>query len=382
MATKKKKSQATEDIDNFSFDTLCDLFEGDAVVGAAGADIKSYLHTGSRNLDWYSTERRFRGGYPSGRMGELFGQEGAGKTTLITHALIAAQKGDGVLMDWSMEGNKLIGKPSERKMLPGLAVLIDSECKYPIERAQNQGLDASKLVRIVPEDGKPMTFEQCIESMENVLNKIARIPYFQSGDAPVAVALDSLAQAPVSAELEGNGLQDGIAAKARKVRMAMRRMAQKLSRMNVFMLFTNHVYANIGSKGKVSSGGGGLKFAASYRWQVGPKYNGEITGAGGLQIGVTAEIKTMKSSFCIPPPPIDVPIMYYDGISQEKEVIDFLLGSPNPVITQSSAWVAVMMPNGDIRKMYMHDVIKEVKVNESLREHLFAIYDGLMVAPT
>lgn len=302
-------------------------------------------------------------------------------TTMVTHALISAQKGNGVILDWTRENGKLIGRPSAtRKMKPGLAILIDSECKYPIERAQNMGLDVDQLVRIVKDDGEPMSFEDCIEAIENTLDRISKITYFDTPEAPVCVVLDSLAQSPIEAEMEGNGLQDGIAAKARKIRMAMRRMTQKLSRMHVYMLFTNHQYARIGAPGSEASGGRGLKLAASLRLAIKKGYpDGQLNASGGEQIGVNSTVTTVKSSVCVPPTPVTVPIVWRTGISPAFEMIKALTDNPefnSPMLKKGGGGrVELIKPDGELVKPYVYQLVQELEANPELMSYVESLFD-------
>lgn len=381
MAAKKKKPDEPAQITDFTWDMLSSVFGDDCVVGEASPDIKAYIRTGSRVLDWALADNEFRAGYPSGRMVEFFGDEGTGKTSLITHALISAQRGDGVLLDWSKKDGKLVGQPSERKMKPGLAILIDTECKFPIERAQRMGLDVDKLVRIVKEDGEPMSFEDCIVAIENTLDRIKKISYFDTPDAPVVVVLDSLAQSPIEAEMEGNGLQDGIAAKARKIRMAMRRMTQKLSMMHVYMLFTNHQYSRIGAPGSEASGGRGLKLAASLRINVKKGYpDGKLMATGAEQIGVNSTLTTVKSSVCVPPTPITVPIVWRTGISQAFEMVAALTDNSQfkcPMLKQGAAGrVELIKPNGEMVKPYLYQLVQEMESTPELMAYVAEMFDA------
>ena len=342
-------------MEEFSFDQLGALLDQDYLVvgeGSTTSDIRAYLHTGSLRMDYELSERRWRGGYPSGRSIELFGPEAVGKSTMVTHAMISAQKGNGILVDWNRSVDPtgramMLPTPSTtRKMKPGLAILIDSECKFPIDRAQRMGLDLKQLVRIVGKDdkqGKPtaLTFEQCIEHMEEVLNKIAQIPYFQTAEVPIVVALDSLSQSPIEAELEGSGLQDGIAAKARKIRMAMRRLTSKISNMNIFMIFVSHIYARIGAPGNEVAGGRGLKLAASLRLGLNKAYpNGDLK-FGTDQVGIITKIDCAKSSYCVPPDAFRVPIRYLTGIDLDYEIQEFLL---DDTVTKKAAEKGIVIP--------------------------------------
>lgn len=372
--------------DPFNFAQLVDMFDDGAVVGQdnTNSDIKAYLSTGSLVMDWELTERRYRGGYPSGRMVEISGPEAAGKSTMVTHALINAQRGNGILIDWktgSVDGRDMfLPQQSTRKMKPGLAILIDSEHKFSIDRAQRMGLNLDQLVRITGEENV-LTFEQCIEEIEKVLNKLATIPYFQTAEVPICVALDSLAQAPIEAELEGNGLQDGIASKARKIRMAMRRMTSKISAMNIFMLFTNHIHDRIGAPGSVSGGGRGLKFAASLRLGIKKAFKDGDLKSGPEQVGTVAEVKCEKSSFCVPPDAIRVPIRYLAGIDQDRELLEFFLNG-EPCVTaveQPSTRVEITMPDGTKKSGWAGQFSEMLNDIPGSREYLMSIFERTML---
>lgn len=353
------------------------------IVGSSNttSDIRAYLSTGSILLDWELAERRHRGGYPSGRMIELFGPEAVGKSTLVAHALISAQRGHGALIEWSEEefqGRKLfLPRVSSKKMKPGVAILIDSECKFPLDRAQRMGLDLSQLIRIVGKEDETLTFEACIEKLEATLDKLHNIPYFHSAEVPVCVALDSLAQAPIEAELEGNGLQDGIASKARKIRMAMRRLTSKISSMNIFMIFTNHIYARIGAPGSEVSGGRGLKLAASLRLGLNRPFKDHELKFGTDQVGIYTEIKCVKSSYCVPPDNIKIPIRYTNGINLHDELFSFFdEGAPCvPLISEEGHRRSVDLPDGTKKSFWPRDfasVLAETPALETAMLDVFA----------
>lgn len=305
-------------------------------------------------------------------------------STLVSHALVSAQRGDGVLIDWveqDIDGRKMfLPKVSDRKMKPGIAILIDSECKFPLDRAQRMGLDVSKLIRIVGEEDTTLTFEACIEKLEATLDKIHKIPYFQTAEVPVCVALDSLAQAPIEAELEGEGLQDGIAAKARKIRMAMRRLTSKISSMNIFMLFTNHIYARIGAPGSEVSGGRGLKLAASLRLGLNRPFKDHELKFSTDQVGIYTEIKCVKSSYCVPPDNIRIPIRYLNGINQHDELFTFFdEGEPCvPMLSEEGHRRGVEFPAGSKKVFYPRDFADTLASTAGLQSALVDVFERTM----
>lgn len=372
---------------SFDFSELSKSFDDSVVIGASNttSDVKAFLSTGSLRLDWLLGNKAIKAGYPSGRMIEIFGQEAVGKSSMVTHAIVSAQRGRGTIVEWVKKEiggiTQYMPQASERKMMPGLGILIDTENKFPLDRAQQMGMNVDQLIRITSkkEKGKEtsLTFEKCIIQLEDVLDKLNNIPYFQSPDVPVVLALDSLAAAPIQAELEGSGLQDGIAAKARKVRMAMRRLTAKLSSMNIYCIFTNQIYDRIGSPGSDTSGGRGLKFHASLRLQMKRAYpNGDIV-AGGNVVGIKSTVNTVKSSYCIPPDKINIPIKFVNGIDQDLEVIDFFTENApcDKAIAITPGWVKVTLPDGTEKSCRPGDFTAFLDAHEGSREHIMNIFE-------
>lgn len=380
MAAKKKAKQAP--IENATFENLGDLIGDLTNTGTNAADVKGYIHTGSRGLDWALTNGSFRGGYPQGRMIELYGGAAAGKTSAATHALISCQRGSGVAVDWVETDGVVRPVPSDRELQPGLAILIDSEAKFDIQRATQMGLDAAKLHRIQGNADKPLTVESMIETLTSILDRVAKMEDFTSGRRPVVIVVDSISAAATEDEFEGNALAGGIASKPRMVRAALRKMTGRFADLNVTAFFVSHVGANIGSVGTTPTGSGkAIGYFASLRFNLKKGYKGsqnlDIHEAG-KQVGITTQFNCTKSSVSVPfVEPINVPNVWLSGFSEQWEVLRFLKDNKNDVLSQSGAWIKVQMPDGTEVSKYEKDLIAAMREDKELSDHLLAEFDKL-----
>jgi RecA/RadA recombinase len=365
-----------------SFDQLDSLLCGLTETGTTSADVTGYLHTGSRALDWALTNGRFLGGYPQGRLVEFYGAAAAGKTSAAVHALIAAQKGDGVLVDWVIADSGIVSpQPSDRKMLPGLSILIDSEAKFDIGRATMMGLDIRKLHRIEGNVGSPLTVESMIESLSQILDKVESIPDFQTGQRPVVIVVDSISAAATDDEMAGNALAGGIASKPRTVRAALRKLTGRFSSLNVTCIMISHVSANIGSVGSTPSGSGkALAFFAALRFNFKKGYKGSQAldlMISGHQVGITTAMQMTKSSTSVPiVTPFNVPNVWATGFHQGWEVIKFLRDTPNNVLTNNVAWSKIKVCGKESSHMEK-DLLQLMSTDESVITALFAEFDRL-----
>lgn len=350
MAKKEPEAPPPE---TYDFGFLAAELEGlDISVGPSQAtnDLRGYISTGCAVLD-AAIGQGVAGGYPMGRFTELYGVEGTGKTTMATSALISCQRGAGTLLTWVEEevsaGVKIwMPRPSGAKLLPGLGILIDSEFKWPVDRAQAQGLNVSGIVRIMPKEGKDtITVEDALAELDRVIDRIGKNAYFRRPDVPVLVVWDSLASAPIEAEMEGDGLRDGIASKARKVRSAMRKMTGRLATHNVTCLIINQVYDKIGSPYPMveSSGGRGLKFHSTLRLEI--RKSGDLM-EGQEKQGITTRVKCRKSSICPPTFDVEIPIRFSVGIDDDLAILDFFLSKDgHTIITKKGgSWYQVVHP--------------------------------------
>jgi recombination protein RecA len=365
MATKRRKRAppATAEFDFSDLSSYLDETEVSIGYEESLNDLRGFLSTGCFVLDAEIGQGCFLGGYPIGRFTEIYGVPGVGKTSMATAAMVSAQKGRGCLLKWMENRDELghiqfIPEMAADELKPGLAILADSEFKWPLDRAQKMGLNVEQLVRVRPKIAKKtakkdakiaetLTVEEVLSSLESTLRRVKSIDYFRRPDVPVLFVWDSLAASPISAEMEGDGLQEGIASKARKVRAAMRRMTGLLAALNVTVVIVNQTYAKIGPRpGKEASGGDGLKFHSSHRIEI---WRAGTIASSMKPVGITARMKATKSVICPPTHDTAVPLMFDRGVDDDRALLDFFLTGrgKDTLITAHGAWFKVVPEEGE-----------------------------------
>lgn len=237
------------------------------------------------------------GGYPKGRIIEIYGPESSGKTTLALHAIAECQK----------QG--------------GRCAFIDAENAIDPVYAKNLGVDIDELILSQPDSG-----EQALEITE-VLIKSGAIDL---------VVIDSVAALVPQAELDGEMSDSSIGLQARLMSKAMRKLAGVMNRSNTTAIFINQLREKVGimfGNPETTPGGRALKFYASVRLDV---RKGEALKNGSDQIGNTTKIKVVKNKVAPPFKTAVVSIIYGEGISHIDEVIN--LAVENDIIDKSGAW--------------------------------------------
>lgn len=237
------------------------------------------------------------GGFPRGRIVEIFGPESSGKTTLALHAIAEAQK----------QG--------------GIAALIDAEHAFDRFYAENLGVDTNNMLISQPDNG-----EQALEIAEQLIN---------SGAIDIIV-IDSVAALTPKAEIEGEMGDKNMGLQARLMSQAMRKLTRCVSRTRTTCIFINQLRDKIGiifGSPETTTGGNALKFFASVRLDIRPtvtlKKNNEV-------VGRTVRVKVIKNKVAPPFRSAIFDIMFGEGISQEGEVVD--LGVELGIVKKSGAW--------------------------------------------
>lgn len=381
-AKEKTKRKAKEEpqavVETYDFSQLAgDLQDLATTVGDAPAsdDLAGFISTGCFVYDALIGRGFYPGGYPIGRFTEMYGPPGSGKTTLATHALISAQRGRGVLLDRYEENGvpKIRAKVAELK--PGIAILVDTEYKWPLDRARAMGLNTQQLIRVEKKDEKTgklivMSMEDVVLELDRILKRLWTNPYFSRTDVPVVVAIDSLAATPIAAELAGEGLSDGIAMKARTVRAMMRKHVGMVAQMGVTVIVINQTYKRIGMPGSEASGGDGLKFAASVRMKLSKQYpNGDLK-VGDSVLGVYSNVEVEKSSIFPPTVEVKVPIRFATGIDDDLALLNYLLENenlPGNPIFKAGAWVKCRVIDAEPLSFYYNDFPKLVAEQPAIR---------------
>ena len=239
------------------------------------------------------------GGYPKGRIIEIYGPESSGKTTLTLHAIAQAQK----------QGGK--------------AAFIDAEHAIDPVYAKNLGVDIDELILSQPDSG-----EQALEIAEMLV---------RSGVIDLIV-IDSVAALVPQVELDGEMGDAAVGLQARLMSKALRKLSGVMNKTNCTVIFINQLREKIGvmyGNPETTTGGRALKFYASVRVEIRRseqiKQNGEI-------IGNKANIKVVKNKVAPPFKTTQVDIIYGKGISRDGEILD--LAVEGDIVEKSGAWYA------------------------------------------
>lgn len=308
--------------------------KGQAIVSLTEKDMSvKRCSSGSLALDI-----ALGGGFPYGRIIEIFGPESSGKTTIVLEAMAQAQ----------------------RENPDKMVAYIDSEFAFDPVYAENLGLDLSpeKFVFAQPEHG-----EEVFDVVEEFL---------KTGEF-CFIAVDSVAAMVPRAELEGEIGESKMGLHARLMSQGMRKLVGLISKSNTILFFTNQLRDNIGviyGSPEVTTGGNALKFYASQRLdirRVQTLKEGETAFANAVRI-------TIKKNKVAPPfTKCETTIEFGQGISLESEIVS--LGIENGLIKKSGSWITC----GDIKVQgvnSMVDVLKEdVALKEKLVKEIRSIYN-------
>ena len=239
------------------------------------------------------------GGYPKGRIIEIYGPESSGKTTLALHAIAEVQK----------EG--------------GRAAFIDAEHALDPVYAKSLGVDINELLLAQPDTG-----EQALEICEALVRS----------EAVKIVVIDSVAALVPKAEIDGEMGDSHVGLQARLMSQALRKLAGTINKTQTTAIFINQLREKVGvmfGNPETTTGGRALKFYASVRLDV---RRSEALKIGENIVGNRTTIKIVKNKVAPPFKTAVVDIMYGEGISREGELID--LGSECGVLEKSGAWYA------------------------------------------
>ncbi|UBH14077.1 recombinase RecA [Macrococcus armenti] len=237
------------------------------------------------------------GGYPKGRIIEIYGPESSGKTTVALHAIAEVQRQGGV------------------------AAFIDAEHALDPVYAKNLGVDIENLYLSQPDHG-----EQGLEIAE---------AFVRSGAIDIIV-VDSVAALTPKAEIEGEMGDSHMGLQARLMSQALRKLSGSVSKSNTIAIFINQVREKIGvmfGNPETTPGGRALKFYSSVRLEV---RRAEQLKQGQDIVGNRTKIKVVKNKVAPPFKVAEVDIMYGKGISREGEIVD--LGAEYEVLQKAGAW--------------------------------------------
>lgn len=287
----------------------------------AVADVPS-ISSGSISLDMALGV----GGYPRGRVVEVYGPEASGKTTLAIHAIAEAQKKGGI------------------------AAILDAEHAFDRFYAEKLGVDVENLLISQPDHG-----EQALEVADHLI---------RSGAVDIVV-IDSVAALTPKSELEGDMGDSKMGLQARLMSQALRKLAANISKTNTCCMFINQLREKIGvmfGNPETTTGGNALKFYSSVRVDI--RRIGQIKEGEEVR-GSRTRVKVVKNKLAPPFRKAEFDIMYGEGISKAGEIID--LGVEHKVIRKSGSWYSY----GETKLGQGREAVKQLlRDNPELAEEL------------
>ena len=292
-------------------------------MGDAVQEDIEFISSGSIGLDYALGI----GGYPRGRVVEIYGPESSGKTTLTLHAIAECQKAGGI------------------------AAFIDAEHAFDRFYAQNLGVNIDELIISQPDHG-----EQALEIADNLI---------RSGAVDIIV-IDSVAALTPKSEIEGEMGDSKMGLHARLMSQALRKLTSTISKTNCTVFFINQLREKIGvmfGNPETTTGGNALKFYASVRLDI--RRSTQLKDSTGNAMGNKTRVKVVKNKVAPPFKICEFDIMYGEGISKVGEILD--IGTQAGIVDKSGSWFSY----GDTKLGQGRDAVKNLlKDNPELCDEL------------
>ena len=274
------------------------------------------------------------GGYPKGRVIEIFGPESSGKTTLAIHAIAEAQKAGGI------------------------AAFIDAEHAFDSFYAQKLGVDVDNLLISQPDNG-----EQALEIADSLIRS----------SAIDIIVIDSVAALTPKAEIEGEMGDSKMGLQARLMSQALRKLTSSISKTKTVCIFINQLRDKIGvvyGNPETTTGGNALKFYSSVRLDV---RKVETIKEGGNVVGNRTRVKVIKNKVAPPFREAVFDIMYGEGISKYGELLDMAVELE--LVNKSGSWFSIgeerIGQGRDNAKLYIQERPElAAELERKVREHL------------
>jgi recombination protein RecA len=268
------------------------------------------------------------GGYPRGRVVEIFGPESSGKTTLAIHAIAEVQK------------------------MGGIAAIIDAEHAFDRFYAEKLGVNIEELLISQPDNG-----EQALEIADQLIRS----------SAVDLVVIDSVAALTPKAEIEGEMGENKVGLQARLMSQALRKLTSNISKTNTCCIFINQLREKIGvmfGNPETTTGGNALKFYSSIRLDI--RRISQLKN-GDEVVGNQTRVKVVKNKVASPFRKAEFDIMYGQGISKVGEIVD--LGVEHNIVKKSGSWFSY----GETKLGQGREAVKDlIKDNPELAEEIEA----------
>ena len=284
------------------------------------------------------------GGYPRGRVVEIYGPESSGKTTLTLHAIAECQRRGGI------------------------AAFIDAEHALDVSYARSLGVNIDELLVSQPDTG-----EQALEIADMLVRS----------NAVDVVVIDSVAALTPKAELEGEMGDSHVGLQARLMSQALRKLTGALSKSNACLFFINQIRLKIGvmfGSPETTSGGNALKFYASVRLDI--RRIGALKNGDNI-VGNRTRVKVVKNKLAAPFKEIEFDIMYGRGISKEGDLVD--LGTDIGIIEKSGSWYSyegerLGQGRENAKQLLLDQPEIARRIEGRIREHFSIVDPGTMNA--